>query len=319
VEIATGRRRVFVQPGRPLTVEVNPFPSSPELRLAHEAGFAVPIQAGSSKRSAYLSVVKNLRQRLAVLNRSTNRLAAGIAGELERAIADQAEEDVPILHWLNVAEGLSEGRLRLDELPEVPLVRHRQSIFRVASPAARGSVRSDATVLLAFPGIGHNENSFFDSYGRGSIVRQALSRGWLFVASRRSPSAVSDVLDWLKTVRGIRVARLFVMGHGQGAGDALSAAAGNPKPAAAALFAPAFTVLVKDWLQVPIFLSVGRKDGSRVVSSAISLAREMQGRADFKLHELETCEHLMVVADSVGAAFAFFDGVAQASHAFTEL
>ena len=84
------------------------------------------------------------------------------------------------------------------------------------------------------------------------------------------------------------------------------------KPSAIALLAPASTTVPKSWLEAPLFLSVGKQDASRVYLPILSIHRELQGRKDVRLLEIEDCEHLMLPNLSIPAAFEFFDYYAKA-------
>ncbi|BBO24733.1 MAG: hypothetical protein AMXMBFR19_11680 [Chthonomonadaceae bacterium] len=312
VSVAVAGRTVQLLPGRSVTVEVNPAWGEPDLALTPEIGYAVPTTVGTKSRTAYLTILKGGRQRIDTLSRATDPQARDLGLELQRLLAEPLTwtHETPILDWVYVGEQLDQGRKKLSELARLPFARHKQTVFRAEFPRqARGKTPppDPQVVLIAVPGPTGGESSFFESYGRGRVALEAERRGWVFVSVRSSPSALEDALEWLQQVRGIRIRHLVVMGHGQGAGVALSAASLPIKPAAAAILAPNQASFLREWIELPLYLSVGLGDGGRLRASVESLAREIGERPDFRFDQIPNCEHFTVVAESIPAVFEFFD------------
>ncbi|MBC8065238.1 MAG: dienelactone hydrolase family protein [Chlorobia bacterium] len=304
VRIQVGRQSVVATPGRELVIEVRPEQLNPEILQNPEVGYLMPVQVGSEQRSVFLSIIKRPKERLTALKDSKQPEAKVLVQFLQKVFDDpeSLEADVPIIQYLFTAELLDEGRLRLDRADSLPLVKQGNTYFRAAFPR---QVRGPLTVVVGLHGAGGSENMFFEAYGRGIAVSEALKRNWAFVSPRASATAMEDVLDWIRTRRKQAVERVFVMGHSMGSGMALRSGSLTPKPSAIALFAPASQNVSAQLREVPLFVSVGKQD--LLVGPARSLAQQLLGRKDCVYEELDPCEHLMVVGDSMAGAYRFFD------------
>lgn len=314
VELRAGRTSVVLAPGRTVTLEVRPTEVQPDLALTPEIGWAMPYTLNGSPRTAYLSIVKSARRRIEALGATKDPTAESLAELLATYVAapERAETDVPVIQHLFTAEALNTGRTRLADLPEVALARHGETRLRAAFPpefvGPKGR-KKDATVVIALHGAGGSENLFFEGYGGGMAVREALRRGWIFLSPRATGRAAADALDWLRTVRGVEVARVLLMGHSMGGGLALRSGGLTPKPAAVALFAPAAQSLPAELEGVPIYLAVGKQEIPMLAASAQRLGQALEGRAGSEFESFDPCEHLMIVADALPSAFRFFDAV----------
>jgi predicted esterase len=156
------------------------------------------------------------------------------------------------------------------------------------------------TVVVALHGAGGSENLFFEGYGGGLAVEEAIRRGWVFLSPRATSSATADSLAWLKEVWGVEPKRVFVMGHSMGGGLALGT--GSLKPTGLALFAPAAGAVPESLAKTPIFLAVGKQEMSMLLANA---GRMREKVTEFK--EYAPCEHLMIVADAVPDAYRFLE------------
>jgi hypothetical protein len=313
VRVSVGNQSVIATPGRTLTMAVRPERLNPELINSPEAGYLVPVRVGSNQRAAYISIIKRPRTRVRNLLAAKTPEAREIAGSLDRLMSNTKamEADVPVIQQLFTAELLEEGRLKLDRAENLPLVRQGNTIFRVAFPKSQlGTVESrpGATVVVAVPGAGGTENSFFEGYGRGLAVSEALKRGWVFVSPRSGPTGAADCLDWLKNRRGLKIARVLVIGHGSGAELALQAAGVSPKPAGIALFAPSVQALPSDLGSIPVYVAAGRQDGI-FLSMARRLEAAVQGRPRSEYQEIDASEYLTIVPEALPAAYRFFEGL----------
>lgn len=304
VRVQVGRQSVVATPGRELTLEVRPEQINPELLQNPEIGYLMPVQVGLEQRSVFLSIIKKPKDRLAALQSTKQPEAQAIAEFLQKIFEtpDSLESDVPIIQYLFTAELLDEGRLRLDRADNLPFVKHNDTVFRATFPR---QVRGPLTVVVALHGAGGSENLFFEAYGQGSAVTEAVKRNWAFVAPRASGTAVADVIDWIRNRRRQAIERVFVMGHGAGGGFALETGSLSPKPRAVVAFAPSTQSLPASLDGVPIFLSVGKQDP--LASGLRVLGQRIAQRRGSVFEELDPCEHLMAVGESISRAYRFFD------------
>lgn len=304
VRLQVGRQSVVATPGRELTIEVRPEQLNPEILQNPEVGYLMPVQVGAEQRSVFLSIIKKPKERLAALKNTKQPEALAIVEFLQRAFEspDSLETDVPIIQFLFTAELLDEGRLRLDRADSMPFVKHKDTIFRANFPR---QVRGPLTVVIGLHGAGGSENMFFDAYGRGSAVTEAVKRNWAFISPRASATATEDVIDWIKTRRKQPIERVFILGHSMGGGMALNTGGLTPKPSALAIFAPAARAIPPALDGVPVFVSIGKQDF--MAAGVRTFAQQLTGRKGSMFEEIDPCEHLMIVGDSIPQAYRFFD------------
>ncbi len=316
VRIAVGSQSIFATPGRDLTIDVHPEQVVPELNQSPEAGVLVPVSVGDESRSAYLNVVKGLKIRAKGMLTSLQPEAQFLATRV-LALADDptAETERPLIQMLFTAEILDEGRQRLDQIEEMPLVHQGATDFRIAFPSElKGKTNVSTTLVIGLHGAGGTENMFFDAYGHGRAAREALDRGWVFASPQVSTTAVGDVLSWIRNRRHLKVARVFLMGHSMGASVAVaSAASTSPRPAALALFSPAVRTLPTGLADTPVYMAYARQDLPALLPAMQSLATELNARKNSKAQELGACEHLTCPADAIPFAYRFFDSVSSKS------
>ncbi|HZH98344.1 MAG TPA: hypothetical protein VEX38_05185, partial [Fimbriimonadaceae bacterium] len=205
-----------------------------------------------------------------------------------------------------------EGRSKLQDLEQVYYGVQGSTTLRAAFPKELvGKRDAPVDVVVALHAAGGSENMFFEAYGRGIAVSEAIKRGWVFIAPRNSRTAVQDAVDWLQDARGLKVRNLFVIGHSSGGGAALGSYETKPAPTAFGLFAPALATVPQSVFQAPIYLSIGKQDTGRLYGSASSIGREMGNRPTFRYQEFDPCEHLMLVAESIPGAYAFFEKISR--------
>ena len=307
VRIQVGRQSVVALPGRDLVIEVRPENLNPEILQNPEVGYLMPVLVGAEQRNVFLSIVKRPADRLNYLKNTKQPEALGLARFIQKVLADpdSMEWDVPIIQYLFTAELLDEGRLRLDRADTLPLVSHNKTSFRATFPR---QVRGPLTLVIGLPGEGASEATFFESYGKGRAVTEALKRNWAFVSPRASATAVEDVLDWIRTRRKQPIRQVFVIGHSDGADVALNTGGIQPKPRAIAAFAPILRVLPEGLEGIPLFVSVGKQDS--IAGELRSMSQGIQSRKNGRFEEYDPCEHLMVVGESLPSAYKFFDSVA---------
>jgi predicted esterase len=304
VRVQVGRQSLVATPGRELTIEVRPEQLNPEILLNPEVGYLMPVQVGAEQQGVFLSIIKHAKDRLNALKNTKQPEAQALVELLRKVFESPAgvEADVPIIQYLFTAELLDEGRLRPERADTLPLVKYKDTYFRATFPR---QVRGPLTVVIALHGAGGSENMFFEAYGGGSAVAEATRRNWAFVAPRSSATAIADVIDWIKNRRKQPIARILVMGHSMGAGFALNSGGVTPKPSAVAVFAPGAGKLPEGLEGIPLFISVGKQD--LMASGVRTFAQQLAGRKDCVYEEIDPCEHLMIVGDSIAGAYRFFD------------
>jgi len=310
VIVAAAGTRTRLKPGVPGTLTFRVDAAVPDLKVTSEAGVLVPFRVNDRARSTYLSVIRHGKERIKALAQAANPIAKDL-GELVQRFVDQPsrmETEMPLIQYVFLGERLEEGKVDLRDVEEIPYVKSENAVFRVAFPkSVVGKVGEPVNVVVALHGAGGSENMFFESYGRGMAVKEALKRGWVFMAPRSSAAAPQACLNWLQNERKLKLGKVFVMGHSMGGGIALFSGKLDPKPAALALFAPAAGSGSKSATQMPIYLAVGKQEIGMLRNSVLALMRDLSTRPDFKFEEFDPCEHLMVVADAVKPAFEFFD------------
>jgi hypothetical protein len=269
-------------------------------------GYLMPVQVGIEQRNVFLSIVKRPADRLNYLKNTKQPEAQGLARFIQKVLSDPdaMEWDVPIIQYLFTAELLDEGRLRLDRADTLPLITHNKTSFRATFPR---QVRGPLTLVIGLPGETGTEATFFESYGKGRAVTEALKRNWAFVSPKSSDGALQDVLDWIRTRRKQAIAQIFVIGHSNGADLALSAGRIIPKPRAIAAFAPIIRELPANLEGIPVFVSVGKQDS--LAAELRSFHQTILSRRNTRFEEFDPCERLMVVGESLPSAYRFFDSV----------
>jgi predicted esterase len=267
-----------------------------------EQSTVVVAKVGGESRAVRIVVIKDLRARLLELRSSQSRVARDLGAGIERAASTGTETDLPIRDMLVLAEKLNSGKSLVSKLEEFPYAVQGSNVLRAYVPKGAAS---DATVVIALHGAGGSENLFFEGYGNGLAVKEAKTRGWVFLSPRSAPGAADAALAWLKEVRGIVPKRLLVMGHSMGGGIALTTA--NLKPDALALFAPAAMRIPAELASTPIFLAVGQQEIMMLRANSAAMGKSLGPNCEFRVYD--PCEHLMIVADAVGEAYRFFDKV----------
>jgi hypothetical protein len=305
VRVGISSQEIEVRPGQSTTMKVNPWLVNPELRGSQEVGYLMPMSVGQDTRYTYISFVRRLGERLQQLAGSANPMVADLANAVRGYQANPLtmETELPLVQWVFQAEALEEGKSQVGDLDQVYFARQGSTVLRAAFPKQRST--GPINVVIALHGAGGSENMFFESYGRGAAVSEALKRGWAFVSPRAGARSIDDSLEWLTAVRGVKLGKVFVMGHSMGAGLAVGA---SPKvrPTAYAVFAPAAARLGPVASELPVFLAVGKQEA--LATMAATIAKDNSGRSGFVFREYDPCEHLMIVADAVSDAYRFFDG-----------
>lgn len=308
LQLRIGNRQVTLNPGRSLTLVVQPQRIEPELTHNPELGAPITAQVGETTRTVYLSVLKSPRQRIQALIRNENAMAQALGQKaltiLEAGVP--SESTISVLSAVVLGEEFARGRANLANLSQIPFARSGETSLQASVP--KGAV---TTAVIALSGFG-GEAAFFDNFLQGAAPSEALRRGWVFVSASTGDTSVADALAFIKSKLNKRLTRYFVLSFSRSAAEGLAAMTLPTKPSAIALLAPASTTVPKNWMEVPLFLSVGKHDASRVYLPILSIHRELQDRKDVRLLEIDDCEHLMLPNLSIPAAFEFFDAYAKA-------
>ncbi|MBX7132758.1 MAG: hypothetical protein K1X67_08795 [Fimbriimonadaceae bacterium] len=258
------------------------------------------VKVGPESRTVPLSVAKDFAPRLEALKSAKNPIARDLAEGVQSGLGESGETTLPLAGLLAVAESVETGKTSVGDLREIHFARQDRTVLRAAFPE---KLSEPVTAVIALHGAGGSENLFFEGYGGGLAVQEALKRGWVFLSPRASGSAAADSLQWLREVRGIKPTRVFVMGHSMGGGLALGT--GALKPSAIAVFAPAATGIPANLAEAPIFLAVGAQEMGMLKTGASRMSEAVKKKGEFR--EYDPCEHLMIVADAVPDAYRFFD------------
>lgn len=302
VKVSVGVLSIVATPGRDLTIEVHPESVVPELNQSPESGVLIPVTVGEQTRSVYLSVVKGLRVRAKAALATTQPEAKTLAERVVKLTEGGAPEtERALIQMLFSAELLSEGRQTLDRIDEISLVHSGSTDFRIAFPNSLDrKVGIPATVVLALPDTGASENAFFERYGHGAAVQAALQRGWIFASAGTSTAAPRDILAWITSRRHLKIGHVLLIGHGQGGTDALAA---NVTPTAVALFSP--TTKLGEY-RGKLCLTFAKQDLASLQPQLEELRTALVSRGE-RVEELDSCDHLSVVADGMAGAYRFFD------------
>lgn len=310
-----GNRRLVLQPGRNLTLDVLPSQLEPELSRNPELGVPLTAAVGSVTRTIVLSILKSPRTRIAKLlqheSDTVRNLGQKALTMMEAPVP--AEPATSLLSTISVAEELAEGAARITQLRTIPYARRGGTGMQISVPrdlARDGSNR--ITLVVGIAGFG-GEAGFFEGLGQGSAPDEAGRRGWVFVGATPSENAVGNVVEWVQTHLKLQVGRIFALGFGTGSAAALEANEWKPATAGVALLSPVNAVLPRKWAENPLFIAAGRQDAARFLNPLQVMARELGSRPTFKFHEIEGCEHLTLPVEGIPAAFAFFDMLSRGS------
>jgi len=175
-------------------------------------------------------------------------------------------------------------------------------------------------LLVLLHGMGGNENTMFDGYGNGAVLKVAEHHSYLVVCPKgREPasmyrgSAEQDVLDVLADVRRaykVNPKRVYLAGHSMGAFGTWSVAADHPD-----LFAALGPIsgggdigIAPKLKDVPQFVVHGDADPTVNVSQSRLMVEAMKkAGAEVKYTEVPGGNHVAVVVPEFEPMFEFFD------------
>ncbi len=172
-------------------------------------------------------------------------------------------------------------------------------------------------VLILFHGAGGSENMFFETYGAGQAVEEALKRGWFVVASRQSLMGLGlnceEMLDDLERFFSIDRSQVYLLGHSMGAAQVIRQATINPDlaRAAAVIGGGSATREAKQLGKIAWYVSAGQLDFGK--SGAVSFYQSLKKAnvATVKYEEFANIEHMVIVQAALPKVFEFFDTAAK--------
>ncbi|MCI0704922.1 MAG: hypothetical protein L0241_28005, partial [Planctomycetia bacterium] len=219
------------------------------------------VAAGAGKKSGQTIEQATARRRVAVV-----KLASG--GEMGTTFPPT---DLPYAELLANAEKMLDGK---------PFFTHEKpGQFWLSLPTRRNTCdcrifvpkgldpKKPVPIVFALPGVGADENMFFETYGAGQIVKECQKRGWLLVSipalrdSFFAPS-VSELVEVLKERYPIDPKRVFLVGHSLGAARVIEHAQATPDKFAgvAALGGAGKIEKLGAFEKLAVFIGVGEKD-----------------------------------------------------------
>ncbi len=179
---------------------------------------------------------------------------------------------------------------------------------------------SSYPLLVMLHGMGGDENTMFDGYGNGAILKAAEHRSYLVAAPKgREPAAMylgpaeQDVLDVLADVRRaykINPNRIYLAGHSMGGFGTWSIAANHPDlfAALAPLSGGGNPAIAPKLKSVPQFVVHGDADPTVPVTQSRLMVEAMkEAGAEVKYTEVPGGNHVNVVVPVFEAMFEFFE------------
>lgn len=167
-------------------------------------------------------------------------------------------------------------------------------------------------VLFLFHGAGGSENMFFETYGAGRIVDEALKRGWLVVATRQNlfglPLDIAAMTDVLDRFFQIDRSRIMLLGHSMGAGQVIRQASLHPDLTLAAVALGGGGRINNAAKLKPIrwFVAAGDQDFGRGGARQLHNSLNSAGVAA-TYREYADVEHMVIVQAAIDDVFRFLD------------
>lgn len=166
-------------------------------------------------------------------------------------------------------------------------------------------------ILFVFHGAGGSENMFFETYGAGRTIREAVNRGWLVVSPGQGLLGlaldVPDLLNALEPWFPIDRSRVMLLGHSMGAGQVIRQMQRHPETAIAAVaLGGGGRFSARQPPSAAWFVAAGEEDFGR--SGARQLHQSLLGAGlSSTWREYPDVEHLAIVQAAIPAVFQFLD------------
>ncbi len=179
---------------------------------------------------------------------------------------------------------------------------------------------SSYPLLVLLHGMGGDENTMFDGYGNGAVIKTAEHHSYLVVcpkgrgaAAMYRGSAEQDVIDVLADVRRaykVNPNRIYLAGHSMGAYGTWSVAADYPDLFAALgpISGGGDTAIAAKLKALPQFVVHGDADPTvNVTQSRLMVEAMKQAGAEVQYTEVPGGNHVNVVVPVFEPMFEFFD------------
>lgn len=179
---------------------------------------------------------------------------------------------------------------------------------------------SSYPLLVMLHGMGGDQNSMFDSYGNGALIKLAEKHSYLVACPKgREPAAMylgsaeQDVMDVLADVRRaykVNPNRIYLGGHSMGAYGTWSVAADHPDifAALAPISGGGNPGIATKLKSVPQVVVHGDADPTVSITQSRNMVAAMKkAGADVKFTEVPNGNHVNVVVPAFEPMFEFFD------------
>jgi predicted esterase len=269
-----------------------------------DSSLSLSIKVGADQRALRLFVGNKFKERASALAANPDSDIAILGRLLTDQAEGKTEQDIDLVDVMSLGEKLASGSTPKAVVKDWPLAIEGSTRLRARFPDQQDA---NETLVIALHGAGGSENLFFEGYGRGLAVDEAIKRKWAIIAPRSSAAAVKDSLAWVKRVRGWTPKRVIVMGHSMGGALALQSGSVTPKPNAVVLFAPAGRQVPESLKEVPMYLAVGRQEIMMLGASAQEIRKSREAAPNFRFNLVDPCEHLMIVAEALPDAYKWLD------------
>ncbi|MFM7039817.1 MAG: hypothetical protein ACKO2L_19090 [Planctomycetaceae bacterium] len=227
------------------------------------------------------------------------------------------ETDYPIFDRLSLCEQLTATSAAPDLLLQhsrsrdlwLTLARGNKAVpTRIRAPRESSG---PLPVLFVFHGAGGSENMFFETYGAGRTIREAVNRGWLVVSPGQGLLGlaldVPDLLNALEPWFPIDRSRVMLLGHSMGAAQVIRQMQRHPETAIAAVaLGGGGRFSTRQPPSAAWFVAAGEEDFGR--SGARQLHQSLLGAGlSSTWREYPDVEHLAIVQAAIPAVFQFLD------------
>lgn len=294
----------YFKPGESGLIEMETSQLKMKLEGLKDVSARLPIKVGTDLRHLPLFVGVKFKERSSALAAHPDADVSVIGSLLQSQAEGKTEQDLDLLNLVMLGETLAANQSSKAAVTDWPIAAEGSTRLRARFPS---QIDPSETLVIALHGAGGSENLFFEGYGRGLAVTEAIKRKWAIIAPRSSATAVKDSLAWVKRIRGWTPKRVIVMGHSMGGGLALQSGSVPPKPNAVVLFAPAGRQVPESLKEVPMYLAVGRQEIMMLGASAQEIRKSRESAPNFRFNLVDPCEHLMIVADALPDAYKWLD------------
>lgn len=179
-------------------------------------------------------------------------------------------------------------------------------IVRVVLPENFKTSVSKHPLLVALHGAGNSESQFVIGHA-SQFVTRCSQNGWILVCPRNGIE--TDLQTQLDSWLGVTTGPMALIGHSQGAAQALAFAAKEPRNvrAVVALGGSGRIGEGADYRKIKFFLGIGNQDVA--IKAVTNLAAQLRTIAvsTVEFHNYEGIEHLLIVVAAMDDAFKFLE------------